>query len=216
MGELVDGSGEIAEGVADQQLLERVVAGDQGAFAELYARCAPLVLGILVRLLGDRRKAEEVLQETFLQAWSQAGSFRADLAKPRGWLMMLGRSRALDRLRSNRSRTTREHLQANEVPSTVHCALSHLLTEEARSQVRTALVALPAEQRQALVLAFFAGLSHTEVATRLCQPLGTVKSRILFGMRKIRGKLASDELANPHGGAREEGTFYPGRSAALG
>lgn len=179
-----------AEQAADLVRLGRVAGGDQDAFGELYDRHSAAVLGLLVRLLGDRTEAEEVLQETFLQAWRQALRFRAELATVRGWLLMVARSRALDRRRANRSRLVREDVVAAETPQSIDDVESQALSGSTRSQVRRALASLPSEQRQALELAFFAGLTHVEVAARLGQPLGTVKSRILLGMQKLRKLLA--------------------------
>jgi RNA polymerase sigma-70 factor, ECF subfamily len=148
------------------------------------------MLGLLARMLGDRGEAEEVLQEAFLLAWRQAGRYRPDLATPRGWLLMLARSRALDRLRANRSRVAREDVVAEERGEVDLAAEQEMLAGANRARVRAALDELPTEQRRALQLAFFAGLTHNEIASRLGEPLGTVKSRILLGMNKLRRALA--------------------------
>jgi|CXWL01.1.fsa_nt_gi RNA polymerase sigma-70 factor (ECF subfamily) len=168
----------------------RIASGDERAFAELYDRHSAVVLGLLVRILGDRSEAEEVVQEAFLQAWRQADRYRAELATPRGWLLMLARSRALDRLRANRSRLAREEAVAEERPEVDPAAEEQLMAGATRARVRAALGDLPTDQRRALQLAFFSGLTHSEIAAHLGEPLGTVKSRILLGMNKLRRALA--------------------------
>ena len=178
----------------DRRLVARVAGGDRDAFAALFDRHSPVVLGVLMRMLGDRAEAEEVLQEAFLQAWQDAGDYRPERAGPRGWLLMVARSRAIDRLRSGRARRLREERSALEAgvlsagteppagPARVEAA-------ERRRTVGSALAELPAEQRRCIELAYFEGLSHTQIAARLEAPLGTVKSRVLLGMRKLRAVL---------------------------
>lgn len=183
-------------GPADLELVERLAAGDETALAALYDRYASLILGFLARLLGAGGEAEEVLQEVFLQAWRQAGSYRRELSSPRGWLLMLARSRALDRLRSAQaSRRREEALWADEPQTIAPIGCDRLESDERRPQVRLALGELPPDQRQAIELAFFEGLSHTQIAARLGAPLGTVKSRVLLGMRKLRQLLAAGQAA---------------------
>jgi RNA polymerase sigma-70 factor (ECF subfamily) len=181
---------------SDAALLARAACGDGDALGALYDRHAPLVLGLAVRLLGDRGEAEEVLQEVFLQAWREAQRYRADLAPPRGWLLLLARSRALDRLKSDAARRRREDATVRlaatwaEMPRGV----ARLERLERRRRIRSALGHLSTEQRQAVELAFFEGLTHTQMSERLRLPLGTVKSRVLLGMRKLRQALALDGL----------------------
>jgi RNA polymerase sigma-70 factor, ECF subfamily len=166
----------------------RIAAGDRRAFAELFDRHAPLVLGVLTRMLRRREEAEEVLQECFLQAWRRAASYRPEGATPRGWLLMLGRSRALDRIRASQAHIERESATAPpaETPPVGTRALE---AAEAGRQVSTALGRLPQEQRRCIELAFFEGLSHSQIAERLREPLGTIKSRIALGMRKLRSAM---------------------------
>lgn len=180
---------------SDQQLVRRMAGGDRAALGEMFDRHGSAVLGFLVRLVGRREEAEELMQEVFLQAWRSAGTYRPDGASPRNWLFLLARSRGIDRLRSRRSRSQREEAAGlsaypGGVAAEAPVGLERLQAEERRRRVRAALGSLPEEQRLAIDLAFFSGLTHRQVAERLDAPLGTVKSRILLGMRKLRQHLA--------------------------
>lgn len=176
----------------DAVLLGRVARGDSGAFATLFDRHSSVVLGLLVRMLGRRPEAEELLQEVFFQVWREAGRYRPDAASPKGWILMIARSRAVDRIRSRAARERREASAAGERPAPAAVepvGPERLERRERRTRVAAALATLPAEQRRAIEHAFFGGLTHREVAERLGEPLGTVKSRILLGMRKLREAL---------------------------
>ncbi len=177
----------------DTFLMGRVAAGDRDAFARLFDRHSPVVLGFLVRLLGRRSEAEEILQEVFLQAWRQADRYEAGRSTPRGWLLVLARSRALDHLRSREARQRREAEVSAEDPHREERPLGTegLEADERRAQVSSALDLLPAEQRRCIELAFFEGLTQTQIASRLSAPLGTVKSRIHLGMSKLRQVLSN-------------------------
>jgi RNA polymerase sigma-70 factor (ECF subfamily) len=182
--------------VDDVDLLARCRLGDRGAFAQLYDRHAAIVLGLLVRMLRNRGEAEEVMQDVFLQAWNQADRYRPGGSSPRGWLLLMARSRAVDRLRarSARERREREAGEAGVVASTEVVAATAQRQVETRERwdlVRGALAELPAEQRGCIELAFFEGLSQSQIAARIEAPLGTVKSRILLGMNKLREALAT-------------------------
>jgi RNA polymerase sigma-70 factor (ECF subfamily) len=170
--------------------MAQVAKGDGAAFAELFDGQSPLVLGFLVRLLRHRDLAEEVLQETFLQAWLQAGDYRPELGTPRGWLLVIARSRALDCLRRERSRNRREDSASLREPRRLDPVGTHRLEElERQEQVRDGLAQLPQAQQACLALAFGEDLSHAEIARRLSTPLGTVKSRVRLGMRRLGGVL---------------------------
>lgn len=179
----------------DSTLLRRVAGGDREAFAHLYDRHSPQVFGLLVRMIRRRAEAEEMLQEVFLQVWRNAGSYRPEGSTPRGWILMLARSRAIDRLRSSGARERREAAAVEgeppAAPALEPTGPERLEERERRERVAGALAALPPEQRRAIECAFFEGLSHREAAERLAEPLGTVKSRILLGMRKLREVLES-------------------------
>jgi RNA polymerase sigma-70 factor (ECF subfamily) len=170
----------------DVALLAAVVAGDQGAFTTLFDRYGGPVLGFLTRLLGDRSEAEEVLQEAFFQLWEQAGRFRAQRSSPRSWIYLLARSRALDRIRSRGARQRRES-EDSVAAIGLHQGSPHLSTAvESRLDAQRLLAALARDQRECVELSFFQGLSLSQIADRLEVPLGTVKSRYLYGMRKLR------------------------------
>jgi RNA polymerase sigma-70 factor (ECF subfamily) len=186
--------------VRDQGLLRRTAAGDREAFAELYDRHGSAVFGLLLRLLGHRGEAEEMLQEVFLEVWRRAARYDPARSAPRTWVLLVARSRAIDLLRSRQARERRENEseaaggeRLDGQPVILPVGLSRLEGEERQRRVTGALARLPPEQREAIELAFFAGLTHGSISQRLDQPLGTVKSRILLGMRKLRHDLEEED-----------------------
>jgi RNA polymerase sigma-70 factor (ECF subfamily) len=183
-----------AGGLEDSYLVGRISGGDRQAFARFFDLHSPAVLGLLFRILGRRGEAEEVLQEVFLQVWQQADRYEPGRSTARGWLLMLARSRALDKLRRVEARSRREHEAASDATYPRVAApvgTEKLETAERRDRIAAALNLLSAEQRKCIELAFFEGLTHTQIAERLAAPLGTVKSRILLGMNKLRHALSS-------------------------
>lgn len=182
------------EADTDAGLLDAVAAGDADALAYLFDRHGAAVLGVLTRMLGRAGEADEVLQEVFLWLWKHPRRYDASRSSLRGWLLVLARSRALDVLRADRSRKLREEGVERERAirySPVHepAPLDDIEQREAERRLQRALGTLPDEQRRCIELAFFAGLSHSQIAARLQQPLGTVKSRIQLGMAKLRVAL---------------------------
>jgi len=174
--------------------MRRLAAGDRDAMQELFDRHASAVLGLLMRMLRRRGEAEELLQDVFFDAWNQADKYRPDASAPKSWLMMMARSRAIDRIRSVRSRRRREREVVEQAridgyPVELPEGFENLRREERRERIAAALGELPEDQRRAIEAAFFEGLSHSQVAEKLGAPLGTVKSRILLGMRKLRNHL---------------------------
>jgi RNA polymerase sigma-70 factor (ECF subfamily) len=181
-------------------LMERVAKRDQTAFAELFDRCSPSVLGFLVRHLRARAEAEEVLQEVFLQIWEQAASYRPDGLAPLSWMIMLARHRAIDRLRSDVSRIRRE-TRYEDLPATPRTAAplgtNRIEEQEQQRLIANILRGLPFDQRTCIELAFFKGLTHRDIAIRLKAPLGTVKSRIRKGLSEMKKALAAQEPCSP-------------------
>jgi RNA polymerase sigma-70 factor, ECF subfamily len=176
----------------DFQLMSRVALRDVVAFTRLFELHAPVALGLLDRILGRRSEAEEVLQEVFLQVWMQADRYDAARSTPRGWILMLARSRALDRHRRRDASRRREEIAREEAGEAIPALGTERLEQlERRRQVDSALGLLTPEQRRCIELAFFEGLTHTQIADRVEAPLGTVKSRILLGMNKLRQALSS-------------------------
>ncbi len=172
--------------------------GDEAALAALYDATSPRVYGLVRRIVGDRDLAQEVTLDVYLQAWREAGKFAADRGRPETWLLTIARSRAIDRLRSMGQRRRREVALADSFdpagPAEEPAAAGQ--REEVRRQVRSAIARLPDEQRRAIELAYFQGLTHCEIAERVGEPLGTVKTRIRLGMLKLRNILETTE-ANP-------------------
>jgi RNA polymerase sigma-70 factor (ECF subfamily) len=181
---------------ADEDLLRRIAGGSNEALATFYDRYSGLVWGLLRRMLGENGEAEEVLQEAFLQIWRDAGRYNPERATPRGWLFLIARSRALDRLRKRAALQRREEATAREESGRAVAPLGSRRLEhlESRRRVSSALERLPREQRRVIELAFFHGLSQTEIAARLGAPLGTVKSRALLGMKRLRQIFAEGDV----------------------
>jgi RNA polymerase sigma-70 factor (ECF subfamily) len=172
---------------ADIALVDRIIARDPSAIAELYDRYSRLLFGLIFRILKERGEAEDVLQEVFLSVWRRAESYSPSLGSPVGWLVGIARNRSIDRLRANSVR-----LRAMDVsfpPPLVDNPESQAAREERQRDVTRALRALPAEQRTLIEEAYFLGLTHSELAARFCLPLGTVKTRVRTGMVALRQQL---------------------------
>jgi RNA polymerase sigma-70 factor (ECF subfamily) len=173
-------------------MIRRVAEGDQSAVGELYDATSRLVYGLALRILSDAGAAEEVTIDVFAQVWRQAASYDPRRGTPSAWLLTLARSRAIDRLRSGaQERRRAEPLEVVEAtqPSSGESPEESAAEAERRALVRSALDALPREQREVIELAYFGGLSHSEIAARLDQPLGTVKTRIRLAMGRLRDSL---------------------------
>ena len=170
--------------------------GDEAALALFYDRWSQRVHDLAFWILKDADEAEDVVEETFWQAWRTANRYDARRGAASTWLMMIARSRALDRLRARR-----RVADWTATPATTSALLDQAVATkpeapDARSEsaernltVAAAMGALPPEQRQALELAFFGGLSHSEIAAQMAEPLGTVKTRIRLAMQKLRHRL---------------------------
>lgn len=166
--------------------------GDGEAVAELYDRHARPIYSLALRILGDVTEAEDVVQEVFSQAWRQASRYSASRGAVAAWLLTLARSRAIDRLRARRARPAgvTDHRAAGQVVDAGPPVDSQVLSSEQVARVRAALEELPVLQRAAIELAYYEGLTHAEIAARLEEPLGTVKTRIRLAMMKLRDVLA--------------------------
>lgn len=190
---------------ADADAMRRMADGDGTALAELYDRHGRSMFSLAVRILRDQFDAEEVVQDVFAQAWRQAARYDTTRGVVVAWLLMMARSRAIDRLRSRRGQPALQGdhpsalRDAADVATPVDIAL---LTADQVARVRAALESLPDAQRAAIELAFHEGLTHTEVAERLEQPLGTIKTRIRLGLLRLRAALPSHGDAPAMGGGQ--------------
>ena len=176
----------------DRDLLERVASDDHAAFAELYRRYSPAAFGLALRILGDRSMAEEVLQEVFLSVWRRAGAFDPARGNVRAWLFAQIHHRSVDVVRREEAERRRSQI---EVPRPEPDQRIDEIVEEnwlaaRRENIRAALGALPDEQRRMIELAYYDGMSQSQVAAATGVPLGTVKSRTLTAMRRLRDALA--------------------------
>lgn len=178
-----------------RQLIARTAQGDQAAFAVLYDRTSPQVYGLVLRILGNREAAEEVTLDVYTQIWRQACAYDETRGTPGGWVMTLARTRAIDRYRAGATERGRfASLDAVELfASTGDTPEEDVAGQERRRYVQRALALLTVEQRQAIALAYFGGLSQSEIADQLKLPLGTVKTRMRLGMIKLREALAPYE-----------------------
>jgi RNA polymerase sigma-70 factor, ECF subfamily len=181
---------------ADHDLVTRAARGDESAISTLYDRYGGVLYAVAYRIVGQRADAEDVVIEAFAQAWRDATRFEATRGSVAGWLTMIARSRALDvvRARSRRDRLTAsaaaDQPQRSPAMGDWRADPSDSYDHaERRQQVQTALQALSPPQRQAIELAFFEGLSQSEIAERLKEPLGTIKTRVRLGLQKLRDSL---------------------------
>ena len=178
----------------DAELLRAVARGDEAAFARVYDRYGPILLGLMLRILRSRPEAEDVLQEVFLQVWQQARSFDPARGRAFTWLVTLARSRAIDRLRAVDSRERAAQRSAADAPPDAapqSRADEEAIRAERAEAVRAALAELPEEQRQVLVLAYLDGMSQSEIAAAKNQPLGAVKTRTRTGLKRLSEALRS-------------------------
>ena len=175
-------------------LLPSVARGDVSAFEALYDRYSSTIYALLLRILANADDAQEVLQETFMKAWTSAKMFDAIRGSEVAWLISIARSRGIDRLRSRKIRVEREDEAGREISVqssfVVHSTgAEQAIQSQERTAVRGALAELPDPQRVALELAYFEGLSQSEIAAKLNEPLGTIKTRMQLGMKKLRDRL---------------------------
>jgi RNA polymerase sigma-70 factor (ECF subfamily) len=173
---------------ADIAILDRVVARDERAVADLYDRHNRLLFGLILRILRDRSEAEEVLQEVFVLVWTRAETYNVALGSPAAWLVRIARNRAIDRLRSNAVRI--RAVESAPLPVAADSPETRAAESERQRAVKRALDELPADQRILIEQAYFSGLTQSELAERFQLPLGTVKTRIRTGMIALREQLS--------------------------
>jgi RNA polymerase sigma-70 factor (ECF subfamily) len=194
-----------AASMIDPPLLTRVVKGDQQAFSQLYDHSSTLLFTLAVRILGNHEEAAELLQDVYLEVWRKVSRYDVGRGTPIAWLITLTKSRAIDRLRARSSRGNQatNALEDGTAPPVADSGPSPLETqadEELRVRVKAAVAGLPLAQQQAIELAYYEGLSYAEIAARMNQPMGTVKTRIKLGMSKLRDGL--QQWGN-HGGSND-------------
>ncbi|MBS1812342.1 MAG: sigma-70 family RNA polymerase sigma factor [Acidobacteria bacterium] len=185
------------DGFIPVSLIHEIANGSEQALAKLYDLTRHITYSLALKTLQDQSAAEETMLEVYLQVWKQAGVYCEDRGAPLVWLITITRSRAIDRLRqNNRSKNKAESLedQAFLIAETKSPEFSSILTERCQ-QVRTALARLSPPQREALTLAFYFGMTHTEIADKLGHPLGTIKTRVRHGLLQIK-RLIDLELIN--------------------
>jgi RNA polymerase sigma factor (sigma-70 family) len=190
-------SGRDFDHFSDEALIALVGRGDEGALGALYDRFGRVAFGLAVRIVRDRSLAEDAVQEAFLAVWRSAHSFSPARAKPSTWILTLVHRRAVDLVRKE------ERRRADPIDDVAHAA-GEATDEEAalrskRRAVQEALRRLPDDQREALELAYYGGLSQSELAERLGQPLGTIKSRMFTGLSRLRDLLAESGLETEPG-----------------
>lgn len=174
----------------DETLLTLISSHDESAMTSLYERYARLLYSIALRITRDRAAAEEVLQDVFHSVWQRANTFRPAAGSVSSWLSGIARNRAIDEVRSRWYRAREWELPLDHLPDwsgAVERGLEHFAV--LRADLRHALSALPLLQRQAIELAYLNGLSSTEIAARLQEPVGTIKGRLRLGMAKLREML---------------------------
>ena len=173
------------------QNLQRMAKGEHAALAACYDAMGPVVFSLAVRMLRDRPAAEDVTQDIFVQVWRQAANYDTTRGSPEAWIMMIARTRILDRLRSRSAGVVLKPVGDNlpDAPAAEDWPEDLAISREDAVNVRKALSELPQDQKHAIELAFFDGLTHVEISEKLSVPLGTIKTRIRLGLMKIRDRL---------------------------
>jgi RNA polymerase sigma-70 factor (ECF subfamily) len=181
--------------VSSADLVARIARGDQSAFSQFYDAHAGLAFGLIRRIVRDKEAAEEVLQEVFWQIWREAGSFDPARGGAEAWLVMRAKTRAIDKLRSIRRKeqTFVAPVDEGSGRGADPRAEDPAVMAADRTLVEGALGRLPEAQRRVIELSFFGGLTQSEIAARLGEPIGTVKTRARLGLERLRGFLADTE-----------------------
>ena len=193
----VGGSGTLPDEPDDRQLLQRIVERDKDALDALYGRYATPVYSLALHMLKQPPLAEEVTQDVFLNIWLKAASFNADRGQPRSWIMSVAHHRVVDVIRSRRRTalvTDPEGYETLErLPSGGASVESQVQQNLDRERIMQALATLPDSQREVILMAYYEGYSQSEMADRLGQPLGTIKTRVRLAMQKLRSALQEDD-----------------------
>ena len=176
-------------------LIRQVANQDRDAFSQLYDRFSSLVFTLAMRMLRARSDAEDLLQEVFVQVWRQARNYSTERGSPEAWIVNIARSRAIDKIRS--IRRMEKSFVLTDDPARAESSdnvESSAAESEARIAMNSALANLPDTQRKVLELAYFDGLTQTEIANRLAEPLGTVKTRMRSGIQRLRDMLRTQAV----------------------
>jgi RNA polymerase sigma-70 factor, ECF subfamily len=175
-------SADAKQAFPDTALVSAIRSGDQGAMGLLYDRYSPIVYSVALRVLGDTGAAEDVLQDVFMRLWRNPGSFDASRGSLGAWLAVISRNRAIDALRKRRPETAVDDVVVSITPDLAGDAER----SRAAEKVRSLLGGMPVAQRAALEMAYFEGMTHTEIAAKTGEPLGTIKTRIRAGLTALR------------------------------
>ena len=178
-------------------LVTAMASGKQEAMGELYDLTSGLIHAVALRMLENAQDAEEVVLDVYMKAWRNASQYATDRGSVTAWLVMMARTVAIDRMRTRNARPRTLDLSGPEFPeprATEATPEESTVQNEWRVRIHHAMNELPAEQREALLLAFFGGLSHAELAERLGQPLGTIKTRIRMGLRRLKTLLGESAV----------------------
>jgi RNA polymerase sigma-70 factor (ECF subfamily) len=174
----------------DRELIQRIASKDADALDAFYTRYNRLAFSFVFRIVGNRADAEDVLTDVFWQVWQQSARYDGSRGKPLAWLLTIARTRAIDCLRStNRAQVKTDEFDPQKESPSVAVEPDRFVLADTRQAVQEALQTLPEQQRAPLEMAYFQGMSHTEIATALGQPLGTIKDRIRNGMMHLRKRL---------------------------
>ncbi|MES2570375.1 MAG: sigma-70 family RNA polymerase sigma factor [Verrucomicrobiota bacterium] len=175
--------------ITDEQLMLRIQGQDSAALGLLHDRYAGLMKGLIMKVLHNDAEADDLLQEVFIELWNRAGSYSPEKGKPLGWIITLARRRSIDRLRKRETYGRVEDRFAEETKNHAHDWVAHVEEDVAQSEMRTflqrALATLPQAQREAIEAAYFKGMSQREIAASSGIPLGTIKTRLELGLRKL-------------------------------
>lgn len=173
------------------RLIVEISGGDERSLEKLYERTSSLVFGLLLRILSDRQEAEEVLGDVYLQVWEKSRTYQPSLSKPATWILMIARSRAIDKIRSGAKRKEVSSELHENIPSPGNNPEKNSIFGEKRVLIRNALSELNENQKKAIELAYFFGMSQSEIAEEMGKPLGTVKSWIRYGMKTLRNRFTA-------------------------